>query len=302
MYYNPNYVLVSDVKMLRPTLFTAYRILTQTTRSSTLHFWGSGLDESHWSLLDRLSSLNPKVQIKPLAINDAELKGAKHVGAHVTPAAMGRLLIPSKIEGRSLYLDGDVDVCGDLSKVFDLDIGENLIAGVKDFVVTRRNHNRYFDKNKDDERTIELKRLLNGGPISDYINSGVLLIDSEKIRKEPTIYNQLSDLDAASKWTMGDQDHINNLFRKKIHYLNPAWNASWGRSIEHRFLLLRRRSNRDEIKFEPNRVIHFHGANKPWNRRAWKLWKQYDRSIMSYRRILFTYEEKFPDLRFAKLR
>lgn len=296
----PNYVLVTDQKMLRPTLFTVYRILTQTTRSSTIHFWGSGLDNNHYRLLDHFNSLNPKVQIKPLAIKASELKDAKHVGVHVTPAAMGRLLIPKKIEGRSLYLDGDVDVCGDLSEIFDLDIGENLIAAVKDFVVTRRNHNRYFDKNKDHDRTVELKRVLRGGDISEYVNSGVLMLDNDKIKSDPKIYKLLTDLGAASRWSMGDQDHINNVFNKKIYYLNPSWNASWGRSIEHRFLLLRHRSNRDEIKLEANRVIHFHGANKPWSRKAWKFWKQYDRSIMSYRRILFEYEEKFPELRFSK--
>ena len=299
MTITPTYVLVTDAHMFRPTMFTAYRLLTQTAKTSILHFWGSGLDESDWSLLDQLVGLNPKVQIIKRDISNLELQGAKHVGSHVTPAAMGRLLIPSKLNGRVLYLDGDLDVVGDLSEIFEIDLRQSLIAGVKDFVVTRRNHNKFFDKNRNEPRTVELRSLLSDGPISSYINSGVLLMDTDRIKEEPVIYERLSDLHAASKWSMGDQDHINNLFQGKIYYLNPAWNASWGRSIEHRFLLRRFKSHTDEVKYKNNKIIHFHGANKPWKRKAWKFWKTYDRSIISYRIQLKKYEKSFPMLAFS---
>jgi lipopolysaccharide biosynthesis glycosyltransferase len=46
------------------------------------------------------------------------LAGAQPVGSYISAVAMGRLIIPRKLTGRVLYLDGDVRVTADVSQLF----------------------------------------------------------------------------------------------------------------------------------------------------------------------------------------
>lgn len=53
--------------------------------------------------------------------------------AHISPIAYARYLIPRlTTEDRVVYLDSDIIVHGDLSPLFDLDLGDYSLAAVRD--------------------------------------------------------------------------------------------------------------------------------------------------------------------------
>ncbi|TMV94681.1 lipopolysaccharide 3-alpha-galactosyltransferase [Thioclava sp. BHET1] len=278
----PSFALVTDRGLFGPTLFTAWGILRHLSRPGTLHFWGEGLTESEWQTVRKLSEqTNPAVTLQCRELDRAELADATSPTDHISGAAMGRLLIPSHISGRVLYIDGDTRVTRDLAPLFDLDIDGKPIAAVRDFVVSKwcaRGLEGAPEKKQN--RIDELRGLLGRDDISEYFNSGVLLLDCDAICADVTRLNAMQDVLRASACPWGDQDHLNNVFSGQVHLLNPAWNSSWSRTAQQRRQSKALGGGAEEIAAQPDAIIHFHGPNKPWktlrrnplsrrNRAAW---------------------------------
>lgn len=126
------------------------------------------------------------------------------------PVILARLLIdkllPDDVD-RILYLDGDTIVRGSLKELYNLDLENNIIAAGNEPTVDRKR-----------------KQLLglDGYP---YFNSGVLLIDLNKWKKENVgegiMEYYKNNLD---KITAPDQDAINGFLRGKIYPLSPKYN------------------------------------------------------------------------------
>lgn len=291
-------VFVTDSKMFLPTLFAVYTTIQNISCRTNIHFWGFNLSPTEWIKLELLENLKDNVTIIRECLSSEDLHGSRLVGQHVTEAAMGRLHIPHKLTGRVLYIDGDVLIKSDLSPLLNYDLKGNYLGGVRDFVITRRNQQNYFKKNSTQQRTKELSKIMQGHDLSEYINSGVLLFDTDKIRADLRIFKKITNLQEASKWSLGDQDHINNIFKGKIKHLNPKWNASWGRCKEHTFLLRKYSDDGLEKKLSSNCIIHYPGAKKPWKRKTFRFWKSYDRSVIIYNYLKRKYLKKFPELNF----
>jgi len=116
-------------------------------------------------------------------------------------------LLPKSIK-KALYLDCDTIIMGDISSLWQVDISEYTIYGVKDCI------GKVYKENIG----------LEGNDI--YINAGVLLINLEKLRniniKE--CINQF--IDKYSKViSYSDQDVLNGIFSGKFGILHPKFNV-----------------------------------------------------------------------------
>jgi lipopolysaccharide biosynthesis glycosyltransferase len=109
-----------------------------------------------------------------------------------TPYALLRLLaeditqIPSKV----LYLDADIVANDNISELFNIDIHNYEIAGVRDF------YGRFFF-------------------YPNYLNSGVLLMNMDKIRQTKLLSRSLK-LCQSKRVFLPDQTAINKYARKKL--------------------------------------------------------------------------------------
>lgn len=126
------------------------------------------------------------------------------------PVILARLLLdkllPSDID-RILYLDGDTIVRGGLSDLWNIDLGNCVLA-------------------MGNEPTVDKKRKTNLGLKNiPYYNSGVLLIDLKKWRDEDiggkviSYYKENGD-----RITAPDQDAINGALNGRIYSLAPKYN------------------------------------------------------------------------------
>lgn len=124
-----------------------------------------------------------------------------------------RILFPSMIPAsikKIIYLDADMIVCEDISKLYDLQL--NTIMG---WVVDRFWHN-YCKKYILEDLNIKLNL---------YINAGLLLIDLEKWRNQSNESEILSFLKKNFyKLKMLDQDLINIYFQSEITLIHEKWN------------------------------------------------------------------------------
>ena len=132
--------------------------------------------------------------------------------SHISSPTYYRLLaadILPKEYNKCIYLDCDICVCKDLSELYNIDMKNNYIAGV-------RAAGYYFDE------TANCKRL-NLSSMKQYINAGVLLMNLKQIRKD----NLTKKLVALSynNFSSQDQDVINVACYNKIIILPLRYNV-----------------------------------------------------------------------------
>lgn len=125
---------------------------------------------------------------------------------HISTAAYYRLLLPEVLPDieKIIYLDCDVQVKGSLNELFNINLGENFIGAVKD---------------------IGSEKLCKYWNLNEYYNSGVLLLDLNKLRKikfTQNLTNYINQYD--SKLLYPDQDIINLYFKHQIKPLDQKWN------------------------------------------------------------------------------
>ncbi|KAI0750679.1 glycosyl transferase [Daedaleopsis nitida] len=116
-------------------------------------------------------------------------------------------MIPLLPVERVLYLDADVLVCGDLTELWETDLGGKLLAAATDVG---------WPMGYDGDAELGLV----GVP---YFNAGVLLVDLAAIRSRMSDLQQLGRRTEYS--TFRDQDALNLLCRGEWHPLSLKWNA-----------------------------------------------------------------------------
>ncbi len=177
----------------------------------------------------------------------------------ISSGAYLRLLLHRLLSGveKVLYLDVDILVRESLCPVWHMDLGRNLLAAVKGPVNLQEkwewNSSRSYWK------------LLEGAR-GGYINSGVLLMNLEEIRRRQ-LDEQWERL-AEEKLYYQDQDILNITCQGSIAYLSPKYNRlayleekDFGQFVTEGIYT---REEEQEALQSPA-IIHYAG-DKPWKR------------------------------------
>ena len=137
---------------------------------------------------------------------------------------------------KGVYVDSDTIFMDDVGKLYDLDLGDNIIAGRPDPKVAMVPAFVSYVENA------------LGVPHKDYINSGVLLMDLKKLRKLHYI-TKMTDLIKKydADLVAPDQDYLNVILKGKIMHLDKKWN------------LQPEAENPKGAK-----LLHFNLSKKPW--------------------------------------
>lgn len=160
-------------------------------------------------------------------------------------------------EDKILYLDVDTLVVDNIQKLWDLDLKDNVIAGVHE--------------------PGEWNKYLNTYGLDDtYINSGVLLMDLKKIREEKLDDSMIYLLNY-TKFAFPDQDVINLVCRNRIKYISNVYNSSETTGIV------------DNAK-----ILHYIRGNKGWIKSSSRsdIWYKYFNEMIEKRDNMEKYKVK----------
>ena len=126
---------------------------------------------------------------------------------------------------------------GDISKFYNIDLGNNILGAITDDVIAGNEDFRNYAKYGI------------GVDYTKYFNSGVLLMNLDEYRKEQIqqrfVYLLIKhNFDTAAP----DQDYLNVLCYNKVHYINKGWDKM---------------STDMDFDGELN-LIHYNNFRKPW--------------------------------------
>lgn len=168
------------------------------------------------------------------------------VTSHFSKAMYFRLLIPELIEAdKVLYLDCDILVLNDISRMFDVNLGDNLVGAVI---------NPFFVRHKQ----LGLKMY------QPYFNSGVLLINCDLWNNEK-LKSKILDLALRKNdiLEMPDQDLLNMVCQGRWLKLPAIYNLQSSMIVRSKKLI------RDKvikpIDLDKPSIVHFSATNKQWH-------------------------------------
>jgi lipopolysaccharide biosynthesis glycosyltransferase len=168
----------------------------------------------------------------------------------VSPAALAKFRLPELLPGldRVLYLDCDVIVRADLKALFATPLGGASLGACRDIGVLWN------------ARMSE---------IDPYFNSGVMLLDLERMRRDDAT-RRLIAVKRVSRDGFMDQDCLNAVFAGSVQLLDPRWNCLWV-STQYRNVgveALNEVLGTDYATLGDYRgnanVLHYTTAYKPW--------------------------------------
>ena len=205
----------------------------------SIYVLNTGLKAESMQKIKRLENKNFSINFVDMTdyIGDLhkKLKNVYHYGL----AAYYRLFIQGKFPQykKILYLDCDIVVLGDISRLYNVDLKGNMLAGVQDGFVQGVDAFRLY-----------AKEAVGVNP-TEYINSGILVMDLEKFREED-IEDKFTYLLSTYNFDTVDPDQAYlNYFCRERKLLLPA---GWNRTPAYL-----------DYKGETN-IIHYALAKKPW--------------------------------------
>lgn len=189
-------------------------------------------------------------------VDPSGLEGVRVYNKYLTKATYFRLFIPEILQeyDKCIYLDCDLIVHGDLAELYDIDLGDNYLAGVKDCHII-----------EDTQRGQEHQRIT-GLPARDkYINAGVLVMGLKRMRQEG-ILSRLKEQMRRENW-YEDQDVLNVCCYPYIMILPLKYNLFHfylGNNMKRLYHLP---YDRQDFDFDHNwpYILHMGGKYKGWS-------------------------------------
>lgn len=151
---------------------------------------------------------------------------------------------------KAIYLDGDVIVVGDISKLYEIDLGDNLLGAVNEqncFLMPLMT--AYTEQ-------------VSGIDPHKFFNSGVLLMNLKEIRKLGVL-NKFIELVKKYNFEtpMADQDYLNNICRNRVKLLPNCWNKE---SVESQKLEGELQIRHYAFGIKPWKTMHLENADLFW--------------------------------------
>ena len=187
-----------------------------------------------------------------------------------------RMFIPSLYPQlkKALYLDCDIVIRDDISKLYNTNIGNKLVGAVSDgFVSSYKKLDNYVYYG------------LGLDKVENYFNAGILVMNLYQFRQQ-NFEGQFVDLLAKYKFKVQDQDYLNVICKNKVHYLPSVWNQMPAGEM----------NDVDKVK-----LIHYNLVWKPWHvevNYGEEFWKYADKT--EYKEILHNIRDTYTGEQYAK--
>lgn len=186
---------------------------------------------------------------------DEELVAGAHYSTFLSRASLYRLLLPALLPTtveRTIYLDADIIVMGNLSSLWQLDMNGCLVGAVREAAAP-------WPAGPCGTDWLGLGMR----PDSPYFNSGVLVISLRDWR-EQGIAQQVLGVLTSQRPRWGDQDGLNAVLEGRWFELGRQWNLQTADAERRGIAWALWRDDVEAAVASPS-VIHYTERHKPWD-------------------------------------
>lgn len=202
----------------------------------------TNMQEENKKKLAKYESENVKIEFVDLNYYIKKIQDKLYTRDYYTNTTYFRLFIPSLYPqyDKAIYLDGDIVVLGDISELYNTNMGDNLIAAAPDDVIQ---NTKVFQE--------YAEKVVGVADYRNYFNAGVLLMNLDELRKFDFLDKFLYLLETVKFSVAQDQDYLNRLCKGRTKIISVAWD--------------RMPMPTDKILDDEIKLIHYNLAYKPWH-------------------------------------
>ncbi len=208
-----------------------------------IHVIQEGLSDKYKSYIDEMATDDVEIKFHEMEreLNiGSDFDGHKLRADYFTLTIYYRLFIPEMFPeyDKVIYIDSDVAVPGDISELFNEDLGDNLVGACVDTSILHI------------QPLVDYTEKAVGMEPGKYVNSGILLMNAKKMRDAKMDEHFLALLQKYQFDTVApDQDYLNAMCNGKIKYLSDVYDIMPVEGAE----------DRDDAV-----IIHYNLFSKPW--------------------------------------
>ena len=137
------------------------------------------------------------------------------------------------------YLDCDIVLLADVAELYNIDMGDNLVAAAPDDVIQKIEvFQEYAEK------------VVGVADYRNYFNAGVLLMNLDELRKFDFQEKFLYSLEKIKFAVAQDQDYLNRLCKGRVKIISNVWDK----------MPISNDTDTNDLK-----LIHYNLAFKPWH-------------------------------------
>ena len=265
--------------------FLAVALESLIENSSKNYFYSikvlyTSVNEENKRKINKYKRDNVSIEFVDLNYYIEKVKDKLYTRDYYTKTTYFRLFIANLYPqyDKAIYLDSDISVIGDISELYNVELGDNLIAAAPDDVIqTTKVFQEYAEK------------VVGVADYRNYFNAGILLMNLDEFRKFNFQDKFLYLLETIKFTVAQDQDYLNRLCKGKVKIIDRGWD--------------RMPIAMDDYPIENIKIIHYNLADKPWrydNIRYEEYFWEYAKKTEYYDYICqlkdnYTEEQRFKD-------
>lgn len=202
----------------------------------------TNINEENKKKINKYKRENVNIEFVDLNYYIEKVKDKLYTRDYYTKTTYFRLFIPNLYPqyNKAIYLDSDIVVLGDIAELYNIEMGDNLVAAAPDDVIqSTKVFQEYAEK------------VVGVADYRNYFNAGILLMNLDEFRKFKFQEKFLYLLETIKFTVAQDQDYLNRLSKGKVKIIDKSWDKM---PIAN--------DNFDEKNIK---IVHYNLAYKPWH-------------------------------------
>lgn len=202
----------------------------------------TNISEENQKKISKYERENISIEFVDLNYYIEKIKDKLYTRDYYSKTTYFRLFIPNLYPqyNKVLYLDSDITILSDVADLYNIDMGDNLIAAAPDDVI----------------QTIEVfqdyaEKVVGVADYRNYFNAGIIVMNLDELRKFDFQEKFLYLLSTVKFSVAQDQDYLNRLCKGRVKLFSNTWN--------------RMPIGGDVVDRDDLHLIHYNLAFKPWH-------------------------------------
>ena len=201
----------------------------------------TSITEENQEKIKKYEKGNVNIEFVDLNYYINKIKNKLYTRDYYSVTTYFRLFIPNLYPqyNKALYLDCDIVLLADVAELYNIDMGDNLVAAAPDDVIQKIEVFQEY-----------VEKVVGVADYRNYFNAGVLLMNLDELRKFDFQEKFLYSLEKIKFAVAQDQDYLNRLCKGRVKIISNVWDK----------MPISNDTDTNDLK-----LIHYNLAFKPWH-------------------------------------
>ena len=201
----------------------------------------TSITEENQEKIKKYEKENLNIEFVDLNYYINKIKNKLYTRDYYSVTTYFRLFIPNLYPqyNKALYLDCDIVLLADVAELYNIDMGDNLVAAAPDDVIQKIEVFQEY-----------VEKVVGVADYRNYFNAGVLLMNLDELRKFDFQEKFLYSLEKIKFAVAQDQDYLNRLCKGRVKIISNVWDK----------MPISNDTDTNDLK-----LIHYNLAFKPWH-------------------------------------